>query len=58
MIVADARQVGHEAGLVVVSADADGPLLAGLTWSGIWLVITQYGAGNLVTSLGQRGDRI
>jgi hypothetical protein len=26
MIVADARRKGHEAGLVVVSADPDGPL--------------------------------
>ncbi len=29
MIVADARQAGHEAGLVVISADPDGPLSAG-----------------------------
>jgi hypothetical protein len=42
MIVADARQVGHEAGLVVVSADVVEPPLAGPTWPGIWLVSTQH----------------
>jgi hypothetical protein len=41
MIVADARQAGHEAGLVVVSADVDGPPLGGLTWPGIWIVTAQ-----------------
>ena len=29
MIVSEARRKGHEAGLVVVSADPDGPLSAG-----------------------------
>ena len=28
MVVADARQAGHQAGVVVVSADVDGPRLA------------------------------
>jgi hypothetical protein len=42
MIVADARQAGHEAGLVVISADPDGPPLAGLTWPGIWIVTAQH----------------
>jgi hypothetical protein len=34
--------VGHEAGLVVVSADVVEPPLAGLTWAGIWLATTQH----------------
>jgi len=41
MVVADARQAGHRAGLVVVSPDVDGPPLAGLTWPGIWIVTAQ-----------------
>lgn len=41
MIVADARQAGHRAGLVVVTADVYGPPLGGLTWPGIWIVTAQ-----------------
>ena len=41
MTVVDARQVGHRAGLVVVSADVDGPPLGALTWPGTWIVTTQ-----------------
>jgi hypothetical protein len=41
MMVADARQTGHQAGVVVVSADVDGPPLGGLTWPGIWTVTAQ-----------------
>jgi hypothetical protein len=41
MVVADARQAGHRAGLVVVSQDVHGPPLAGLTWPGIWIVMAQ-----------------
>jgi hypothetical protein len=41
MVVADARQAGHRAGLVVVSLDIDGPALGGLTWPGIWIVTAQ-----------------
>jgi len=41
MIVADAWQSGHQAGLVVVSADVDGPPLGGLTWPGTWIVTAQ-----------------
>jgi hypothetical protein len=41
MVVADARQAGHRAGLVVVSADVDGPPLGALTWPGIWIVTAQ-----------------
>lgn len=44
MVVADARQTGHQAGVVVVSADIDGPPLGGLTWPGIWIVIAQFPA--------------
>jgi hypothetical protein len=44
MIVADARRKGHEAGLVVVSADPDGPPLGGLTWPGTWIVTAQHPA--------------
>jgi hypothetical protein len=42
MTVADARQKGHEARLVVISADPDGPPLGGLTWPGIWIVTAQH----------------
>jgi PASTA domain len=41
IVVADARQAGHRAGLVVVSPDVDGPPLGGLTWPGIWIVTAQ-----------------
>ena len=41
MVVADARQAGHQAGLVVVSADVDGPPLRGLAWPGTWIVTAQ-----------------
>ena len=36
-----AREVGHEAALVVVAADVDGPALGALTWPGLWLVTSQ-----------------
>ena len=42
MIVSEARRKGHEAGLVVVSADPDGPPLGGLTWPGTWIVTAQH----------------
>jgi hypothetical protein len=41
MTVADARRAGHEAGLVVISADPDGTPLGGLTWPGVWIVTAQ-----------------
>lgn len=41
MIVWDARRKGHEAGLVVISADPDGPPLGALTWPGTWIVTAQ-----------------
>jgi hypothetical protein len=44
MIVPQARRKGHEAGLVVVSADPDGPPLGGLTWPGTWIVTAQHPA--------------
>jgi hypothetical protein len=42
--VPEARRKGHEAGLVVVSADPDGTPLGGLTWPGIWIVTAQHPA--------------
>src|ERR1039457_819530 len=42
MTVVDARHAGHEAGLVVISADPDGTPLGGLTWPGIWIVPAQH----------------
>ena len=44
MTVPEARRKGHEAGLVVVSADPDGPPLGGLTWPGTWIVTAQHPA--------------
>jgi hypothetical protein len=41
MPVREARNAGHQAGVVVVSADIDGPPLGGLTWPGIWIVTAQ-----------------
>jgi hypothetical protein len=55
MVVADARQAGHRAGLVVVSPDVDGPPLGGLTWPGIWIVTVQRPAPG--TWL-RRGDNV
>ena len=39
--VHEARDVGHEAAVVVVSADVDGPALGALTWPGVWVVTAQ-----------------
>ena len=36
-----ARLVGHEIGIVVTSADLDGPPLGALTWPGTWVVTAQ-----------------
>jgi hypothetical protein len=41
MTVPEARRAGHQAGVVVVSADVDGPPLGGLTWPGVWVVAAQ-----------------
>jgi hypothetical protein len=41
MVVPDARTAGHQAGVVVVSGDVDGPPLGGLTWPGVWIVTGQ-----------------
>ena len=38
--VSEAREVGHEAA-VVVAADVDGPPLGALTWPGVWIVTAQ-----------------
>ena len=42
MAVADARQAGHHAGLVVISGDPDGTPLGGLAWPGVWVVTAQH----------------
>lgn len=36
--VGDARALGHDSGVVVTSADPDGPSLGALSWPGRWLV--------------------
>ena len=41
MDVRTARTTGHRAGVVVVSADVDGPPLGSLTWPGVWMVTAQ-----------------
>jgi beta-lactam-binding protein with PASTA domain len=41
MTVRDARSAGHHSGVVVTSADLDGPPLGALTWPGIWIVTAQ-----------------
>lgn len=41
MRVQSARETGHRAGVVVVSADIDGPPLGALTWPGVWHVTAQ-----------------
>lgn len=39
--VHQARDVGHEAAVLVVAADVDGPPLGALTWPGAWVVTAQ-----------------
>ena len=39
--VHDARDLGHDAGVVVSSAIQDGPPLGALTWPGEWFVTAQ-----------------
>lgn len=41
MTVREARNVGHTSGVVVTSADVDGPPLGELAWPGIWMVTAQ-----------------
>ena len=41
MLVREARAAGHRAGVVVTSADLDGPPLGALTWPGTWVVTAQ-----------------
>ena len=49
MTVREARNVGHRSGVVVTSADIDGPPLGALTWPGTWTVTAQRPvAGSLV----------
>lgn len=39
--VDEARDVGHQAAVVVVATDVDGPALGALTWPGVWIVTGQ-----------------
>lgn len=39
--VHEARDVGHEAAVVVTATDPDGPALGALTWPGVWIVTAQ-----------------
>ncbi len=41
MTVRAARSMGHDSGVVVASADLDGPPLGALTWPGTWIVTDQ-----------------
>lgn len=41
MTVGEARGIGHDSGVVVTSADLDGPPLGELTWPGTWIVTSQ-----------------
>jgi hypothetical protein len=41
LTVPDARRVGHDSGVVVTSANVDGPPLGALTWPGTWMVTAQ-----------------
>lgn len=41
LAVREARNVGHRSGVVVTSADVDGPPLGALTWPGTWIVTAQ-----------------
>jgi beta-lactam-binding protein with PASTA domain len=41
MTVPEARRVGRDTGVVVTSADMDGPPLGALTWPGTWIVTAQ-----------------
>lgn len=41
MTVSEARSKGQHSGVVVTSADADGPPLGALTWPGTWIVTAQ-----------------
>jgi hypothetical protein len=40
--VQKAREICHAAGLVLVSADVDGPPLGAKTWPGRWVVTKQH----------------
>jgi hypothetical protein len=41
MTVPAARRAGHDSGVVVTSANVDGPPLGALTWPGTWMVTAQ-----------------
>jgi hypothetical protein len=55
LTVPEARLAGQQAGVVVTSADPDGPPLGALTWPGTWVVTAQHpAAGTLL----QRGGTV
>ena len=41
LTVAEARRIGHDAGVVVTASDPDGVPLGQLTWPGVWTVTAQ-----------------
>ena len=41
LTVPNARQAGHDIGVVVTAKDLDGAPLGALTWPGIWVVTAQ-----------------
>ncbi|GHA30754.1 hypothetical protein GCM10010329_62690 [Streptomyces spiroverticillatus] len=44
LIVTEARDVAWKAGVVIASADPDGPPVRALTWPGVWMVTSQHPA--------------
>jgi beta-lactam-binding protein with PASTA domain len=42
MAVREARSLGQDSGVMVTSADMDGPPLSALTWPGTWIVTGQH----------------
>ncbi|MER6575268.1 PASTA domain-containing protein [Nonomuraea sp. NPDC001023] len=44
LLVADARAVAWQAGLVIATSDPDGPPVGALTWPGVWVVTGQHPA--------------
>ncbi|WUH96260.1 PASTA domain-containing protein [Spirillospora sp. NBC_00431] len=48
LVVPDAKRVAYEAGVVIASADPDGPPIGALTWPGVWVVIAQRPAPGTV----------
>lgn len=52
LTVPAARKIAWESGVVITSADRDGPPLGALTWPGVWIITAQRPApGTLVRRL-------